>query len=156
MANFITVGSLALIVTAVFSLITLTPSYIIIKMQEAQVSSVTPGQSAEILLAKKDLSQAQSVVSQLSTFATSTTLLDTLAAILGDRPRGVRIENIEYSRSPKGSIFSLEGTSASREGINSFQLSLKADKHFQSVSVPVSALAGAGDGRFTVAITGAF
>ena len=50
----------------------------------------------------------------------------------------------------------VEGLSQSREAINEYRAELSNDARFQSVSVPIGALAGIEDGRFTVTLMGTF
>lgn len=82
----------------------------------------------------------------------TTTPSRSLAAALAVKPAGVSVTSITYSR---GEI-RLSGVSRNRQAVNDFREALEADRRFTSVSVPVAALIGSQDGRFTITLSGLF
>jgi Tfp pilus assembly protein PilN len=151
-------GAVALFAAALLTFFALVPSYIILKMQEAGSSSAAAAQSSEIAAAKKDLTRSQGLVTLLTPIATSSAFLDAFNALLENRPRGAHLDSIIYTEaaySGQGEIV-LAGTSGGREDVNAYRIALEGDDHFTNVSVPVSALAGARDGHFSITLTGAF
>jgi len=151
-------GAVALLAAGGLALLALTPSYIVLKMQESQGTNAIATQTPEIVAAKSDLARAQSVVTQIAPLATSTVFLDALNEVLENRPRGMSLDTISYAKAAnggKGQIV-VAGTSAGREAINTYRIALEKDARFDAVSVPVSALAGAQDGHFTITLTGSF
>lgn len=82
----------------------------------------------------------------------TTTPSGTLIAALGAKPTGVSVTGINYS---KGQLV-LSGVSRDRQAVNDYLEALEADARFSSVSVPVAALVGTQDGRFTITLSGQF
>jgi hypothetical protein len=74
-----------------------------------------------------------------------------LTRALAARPADVVVTNISY-RSGERSIV-LAGVSPRRSAMDAYRSALENSEAFTSVSVPVSALLGTQDGRFTVTLT---
>ena len=157
-ARFIMLGSFALIAAALIACVSILPSYILLKVQEAEESDAAAAQSSEVASVKTDLTKSQALVTQFTPLATSSPFLATFESILTNRSRGLQLKELSYTRATKGTNgeIILDGVSASRDDINAFRVALDADSRFSNVSVPVSALAGAQDGRFTITLNGAF
>ncbi len=71
------------------------------------------------------------------------------------RPDGVEIETIRYQSGTPGQI-TVMGASDAREPVNDFRTALVSGGTYASVSVPVAALVGALEGRFTMTLSGTF
>ncbi len=157
-ARFITAASIVAIASAFVAFLALLPSYIAIRYgipgEQAPVSvpGATPSDRAEITEAQQLLEQLGSLV-----IATTTPAQAILAALAG-KPVGLSLQRITYTAgSPGGSgQVLLVGVSQSPDLITQYRDTLAKDSHFQSVSVPVGALVGTKDGRFTITLGGHF
>lgn len=82
----------------------------------------------------------------------TTTPSASVTAALSVRPKGVSVTSVSYS---KGKIL-ISGSSSNRQAVNDYREALEADPRFTSVTVPVAALVGTQEGRFTMTLAGQF
>lgn len=102
------------------------------------------------------LQEIRGMVFALKLIAVATTTpSEALLHALSPKPPSVAIDHVTYAAGVPGTL-TLSGTSPSPSAINAYRAALAADPHFSSASVPVSALIGANNGRFTMTITGNF
>jgi len=151
-ARFIFVLSLTLILGAVIASLALLPA--ILQVRIAQEALTSP-ENEVARTARDDQAKgarAQILMDALSpiVLATSTPATEALDAALALKPASVSISNISYG---PGSI-QLSGVSNNRQAVNAFRDALEKDSHFKTVAVPVAALVGTQDGRFTMTLTG--
>lgn len=96
------------------------------------------------------------LLEQLSPVASSTApMFDALISALGMRPSGVTVDRVNYVRDAGGEV-TIGGTASSREGVQAYVAALRADPRWKNISVPIGDLAGTGDGRFSITVTGTF
>lgn len=80
---------------------------------------------------------------------------EALQAALTKLPASISVDTVSYKPGEKGQLI-LSGVAQKREDIAAYRDILRATPLFTDVSVPVSALAGAEEGRFSVTIIGTF
>jgi hypothetical protein len=149
-ARFVIVLSIVLGVLVVIALIALAPSYLALEFaapQTIDVPEVERRDPADAIA----ISRAHSLVTQLSSVISATSSpTELFARVLAVRPAGISVDSISYSETD--SRISLSGT-GTREAISAYRDILSEDQFFSSVSVPVGALVGASNGRFSITIT---
>lgn len=159
-ARYVLVGSLALLASAIVTLLALLPAYVVVYVERTSVSgdaslAASPA-GAQEKSDRDDILRAQMLLKDLSTTASSTTVgLDAIRAALEKRSKGITVQTISYVAGETGTIM-VGGTAAGREDISAYATSLRADPRFKSVSIPIGDLAGTGNGRFTITLTGTF
>ena len=151
--RFVFVGSIVSILCSVVVLFAFVPAYLVV---QNGVSETTPSPTISESSDREALVRARAIVAELQPLVSSTSSVITLFDdILEERPDGITVSRIRYMRSNPSTIV-VEGLSQSREAINEYRAELSNDARFQSVSVPIGALAGIEDGRFTVTLMGTF
>ncbi len=153
--RFVIVGSLMAILVACVASTALIPSYLAARaVIKNSVSSKALDINAADRLLIVDTQELSNLMRPLviATTTPTETILTTLAA----KPEGISIDHISYLAGVggKGSRITLAGIAQSPDLIRSYREILAADKHFKNVSVPVDALVGTKDGRFTISIEG--
>lgn len=148
-------AALLLIAAGVAAGLILLPSYIIVQKNIAALSASTAASNASTTVSSDAtfLKRAQLRIDEIAPLVTAATTSDAMIiAVLSARPAGVSIDHINYSA---GKIASIVITGMARTGdqVNAYQHALLANGQFASVSVPVGALAGVGEGHFTMTIT---
>ena len=154
-ARCIMVLALTLLVGAGIASASLIPAFVSVRVAESSVAAAPSAESG----ARDDqakLVRAQTIVGALmplvSLTSTHSTPSETFSFAIGLKPAGISVTGISYS---KGSLM-LTGVSNSRDAVNAYREALEESKHFSAVNVPVAALVGAQEGRFTVTLSGAF
>jgi Tfp pilus assembly protein PilN len=127
------------------------PSYLALHADESALSpALASGMGVHD---QADILRAQSLLATLAPLTLATTTpSQVVAEALALRPKGVSVDHITYT---SGSVI-LDGTAASREGVNAYKKALGADARFTSVSVPLSDLTGAQGGHFSLTLLGNF
>ena len=154
-ARFITVGAGVVAAGALIAMLALLPAFISIHIAR---SALAPEENRAA--ASKDdqtkASRAQAMTAALSPLVAATSSpTSALSAALFLRPSGISITSIAYTKGEPSKII-LTGTSKSREAINRFRDVLEKDSHFTGIAIPVSALVGTQEGKFTATLTGSF
>ena len=156
--RFIFVGSLVLLSGALLALLSLLPSVLTIRAQQAALSEatdITLPVDPENEKDRGDILRAQALVAQFSPMSSSTApALEAILAALRARPAGASVDDIRYT-TEDGSSIVINGA-ANRASISAYREALSADPHFENVSVPAGAFAGTEGGRFSITLTGAF
>lgn len=151
-ARFVFTASLVLCIAAVIASLSLFPSLISVRIARASL----PAQAEISESARDDQTQnarALALVAALSPLANATSSpAEVLFAALGERPAGMSITAMSYS---KGKI-ELSGVATNREAVSVMRDALEKDGRFSSVTVPVAAIVGTQEGRFTMTLTGDF
>jgi hypothetical protein len=147
--RILAMGAAVIALGGVVASLSLLPALISIRIAESSVTSSVAEASA-----KEDQAQAfraQNIIDATMPLATATTSpMDILFFALAEKPVGVSVTGMTVS---KESIM-LSGESGSRVAINMYRDALDASGRFGSVVVPVSALVGTQDGRFTITLSG--
>ncbi len=154
--RFVLVGSITSIICSLFALLALVPPYLAVR-------ATAPGEMAQAapppLLDnsdREDIARAKGLLTELKPLVASTSsVLTSFAAALATRPSGIRVSRMRYVQGDPDSIV-IEGTSRTRDDINTYRTTLSVDPHFKDVSVPIGSLAGIEGGHFTVTLTGDF
>lgn len=149
-ARYLTVGALVLTLGALIASLSLVPTFISITSAEDALTVPSDEASAALDDQQKAL-RAQNLVKALTPLLATSTPSDVISGALALRPAGISITQITYQAGQK--TIALSGTSARREAVNGFRDALEASGLFKSVAVPVSALVGTQDGRFTITLT---
>lgn len=149
-ARLIIVVGLTLAGMALIAILALLPAYIATSVARAGVSSVESASASE---EQVEAARALALIQTLRQFATTTDASSVLLDALARAPEGVAITAIRYNGGDSAS-FVLSGTSARREGVNRYRDILLADQRFGSVTVPVAALVGTQEGRFSITLSG--
>jgi hypothetical protein len=129
----------------------------LLALQSANTTTETSA-SAEDVAMRADITRSQSLLKQFSQMASTSLAFNALQTILLHRPASITINQLDYTRGVGGKpgTILVTGSGSGRDAINTYRLALEAKGNFADVSVPVSALAGADAGRFTMTITGTF
>ena len=153
--RFVFIGSGVALVCALFALLVLVPAYTAVH-SKAGVTSESPQLPASLQTNtdRDDIARAQLLVGGFRPVASSSpSILELLDDVLGVRPDGVLVESINIKRGEAGTI-TLEGSLDSRGALSTYREALLENPRFKSVSVPLGVLAGTGDDRFTITLTG--
>ena len=147
-------GSVASIV-ALFALSALFPSFLALRLGPHAPSVAGDIKTATSTLA---VSEVQNLVTILQPIlvATTTTSVEAMRTALSLKPSGVQIDRVEYSKGSGLGTIILSGIAKDVSDIEGYRTHLTAGGHFTQVSVPVSVLAGATNGRFTITLSGHF
>lgn len=151
-ARFMFTLALALFIGALAAALALVPAFISTRIA---LSSLPEGEISET--ARDDQVQgarAAALVAALAPIvhATSSAPIDSVTAALALKPAGMSISGVRYS---KGKI-ELSGVATNRAAVSAFRDALEKDARFTTVAVPVTALVGTQEGRFTITLSGAF
>ncbi|MDO8562044.1 MAG: hypothetical protein Q7S05_04455 [bacterium] len=160
--RLILVSALVFLAIAALAFLSLLPAYVVLKVEEnseANQASATSTQSnpnPQSRTERNDITRAQTLLVRATqiVFATSSPT-EVFGAALALRPDGVTVSKITFVSGGKGTV-EIIGESMSRDSINNYREALSKDKRFKSVSVPVGALVGGEDGKFTITLTGDF
>lgn len=154
--HFILVGSSVAFVCGLIAFLSLLPAYVIERFERSVATDSAEVVSLPQSTVRDDLVRAQVLAKELQPFASSTvSALPFLEEVLTARPSGVKITMMSFSRGESGTIV-VSGTAPSRDEISAYRTVLASGARFQSVSVPIGALAGSEDGRFSITLTGNF
>ena len=147
------VGVMVLVGGALLASIALIPSLIAVRSAENALAAEIHELSPQAKDDQTKQTRAQALLLALGPIAQATTSPSTtLSSALGLRPAGVTVSSISYK---KGEI-TLTGVAQNREGVSDYRDALQGIGIFKSVTVPVAALVGTQEGRFTMTLTGNF
>ena len=149
--RFIMVGAAASAFGALAAVIALLPAFINVRIARASLEA--PSAAQEAREDNATASHAQTLVDALKPL-TGTPPSDALAEALALQPAGISITGIAYRTNPEE--IELTGISKNREDVNAFRDVLVQSGRFTGVEVPVAALVGTQEGRFTMTLTGAW
>lgn len=154
-ARFILAGSFLAMAMAVFTLLSLAPSYGVLTVtRPAAIAQAAQGRETKNETA--DLAQAQLLVTQyLPVSAASSSLSHALLAALSVRPEGVHVDSIVYTAGNTATL-TFGGIADNPEQIDRYRSALDDDARFTSVKLPVGDLIAARGGRFTITLNGKF
>ena len=160
-ARFVTIAALLLLFLGGLAALSLMPSYLLLRMNgiEVHVASVSSSSSTtqSITADRAVLARAQQHVTALLPFVASSTLPSSaILGVLNARGAGISIDHITYANDGKHGTIVVSGTAKMRQSVETFRQSLTSNVIFASVSIPVGALAGLGNGKFQATLTGNF
>lgn len=151
--RFIKAGSIALVSLALLALVSIAPSYILLTINKPLTSSQDGPAADTQAQDKKDAQRARALIGDLlPIFAATTTPMDLIEKTLLLRPEGVTVSHISYTQDGDTTTVVLRGTTSARGQAESLRKALEDSGYFQSVSIPVNDLIGAGGNQFTVTL----
>ena len=153
-ARFLLLGSLMFAAAAIVAILAILPAYVSVRIARAAVDSSAQQAAAESMTDDQNAAvRTQGLLTHLAPVVNATTSPSgALTIALAQKPADASITLITYASNAKSLV--LTGTSQRREAVNAFRDALEASGRFSSVAVPVAALVGAQDGRFTVTLSG--
>lgn len=153
-SRYVLLLALTLILSALIASLALTPSLIFVQVAQESLRSAADEIRASVAEDQAIQVRTLALLDTLTPLVNATTSPSKfVAAALGVRPQGLSITSITYAGGPRGTLV-LSGTSKNRQAVNAYRDALEADGHFASVAVPVAALVGTQEGRFTVTLSG--
>ena len=149
--------SMLMIICALLTYVIFLPSYIgLVSAPHAASPSATSITKEQQTLDTAVVRHVNSLLTAIGPgIMASSTPVDIIESALAARPAGVHVVQIMYSNGTPSSLV-LSGTSDTDTGINDYRAALAANPQFASVTVPVGALVGTDNGRFSITITGTF
>lgn len=162
-ARLAIVGGLLLSLALVVGILSLTPSFLSLNTQERIL--IDQMRFADNRLAEEGgdvpgaaLEQARREIAFLEAHTAESYISSRIAALLNERPEGIRVTSISFraSEGDGASSLTLSGVSATRENLIAFKQQMEKQTDFESVRLPVSNLAEERDLPFSVIITGTF
>ena len=150
--RLITVASLSAIAAALLSAVALAPIYISLRLEVNALPH--PADMPADNTDRTALQHTQTLLKALRPVLATTTPSMALEQALAVKPSGATVTAISYAAGNPGTIY-LSG-SASRDVINQYQQKLQSVPLFKKVVVPLGDLAGAGDGTFSITLSGSF
>lgn len=134
--------------------VALVPSFLAVRLEPHAESA---GGDLKNASSTNAVLEAQSLIAVLQSVSTTTKAsLEAMQAASALRPSGVSIDHIDYTRGATGGTIVVSGVYRAAGDIDAYRSRLSSDDHFTQVNVPVSALAGATNGRFAITLTGHF
>lgn len=151
-ARFIFTTAVVLCAGALVAALALVPAFVSVRIALSSLPESEVSETARDDQAKG--ARAAALVAALGpiSHATSSAPVESVTAALALKPAGMSISGVRYS---KGKI-ELSGVAANRAAVSVFRDALEADARFTTVAVPVAALVGTQEGRFTITLSGAF
>jgi hypothetical protein len=152
-AHFLLIGSLMLSAGAIVAILAILPAYVSVRIAHAAVDSSQRAAEENLSTDQAAALRTQGLLKHLAAVASATTSpTEALTTALSQKPAGVSITVVSYTASSKSML--LTGTSQRREAVTAFRDALEGSRRFTTVAVPVAALVGTQEGRFTVTLNG--
>jgi hypothetical protein len=156
-ARFLLIGSCALGAGAGVAILSITPALISVKIARASLDA-SQREEAQGNMSEDQTAalRAQGLITALLPIANATSSpTEALSLALAQKPAGISITAITYSSGAKSAI-ALTGTADRREAVSAFRDNLEKTGRFSKVEVPVAALLGTQEGKFTITLSGIF
>src|SRR3989344_3283850 len=154
-ARFIIAASLAALLAAGFSALSLLPGYLALHAAESVTTQPSLSKSGASSADRAAIASIQAMLKALSPLVATTTPTAVIIQALSLRPSNITVDRIAYSADNSGSIL-LTGSAATREAINKYRQTLSGDAHWKGVSVPIGDLTGEPGARFSITLSGPF
>jgi len=154
--------ALVLLGSATFSFFTLLPAHIAMQVERSaaerpdtdQTKVLSPAEN-QVRIERQEVIRSRTLLNTITPIISSTSSpTESINTALSLRTNGIRVDRIAFVAGVDGGI-TLSGLSLGRENINQYKDALIKSARFKGVSVPVGALVGSEDGRFTITLTGA-
>jgi len=154
-ARFIIAASLAALLTAGFSALSLLPGYLALHAAESVTIQPSLSKSGASSADRAAIASIQAMLKALSPLVATTTPTAVIIHALSLRPSNITVDHITYPADNPGTIL-LAGSAATREALDGYRQALSAAPLWKTVSVPVGNLTGEPGARFSITLTGAF
>jgi len=152
--RFLLVGAVMLAGGAVVATLAILPAFISVRIARAGIET-----SEAARLASGDQSaaaRAQVLLGILGSIAAATSSPSgVLAGALSLKPANISVNTIIYTGGGQGKIV-LSGVAGRREAVSEYRDALSGSGRFVDVAVPVAALVGTQEGKFTITLSGSF
>ena len=156
------VGALVLLCAAAISGLALLPAHVALQVEKNAAArpdaetTALPQADRQMRRERDEVMRAQALLDSVSPIISATSSpTESINAALSLRPSGVRVDRIAFAAGPNGEI-TISGISPRRDSINQYKEALAKSERFKNVSVPVGALVGTEDGKFTITLSGTF
>ena len=157
-----TVGLIFLSALLVIGIIALFPSYILLKTNESVLH-----QKSSLFREQKNTEEASAAslvritnmeLTLLSSIKQEMLFSERLAEIVGGQPKGIVTDHIMFvtQKDKEEGVFTMGGTSATRDSLLSLERLLKQQPDFKTVTLPVSNLAEDHNIQFSLTARGSF
>lgn len=148
-------GALCALMCALVSAFALVPAYAVLYVTKP----IIPASAGVSATSTQDdtaaIVQAKALLSTLTSIATSSSPAERIALVLNARPAGILVEHVALTHGTPGTLV-LAGSANDSVALNRYQNTLRTVAGVTSVNVPINDLAGAGNGDFTITLTGDF
>jgi len=158
--NRILTGSFIIIAAAsLIASLALLPAYILIRFERISLESQNQAIAESVSLSESNTDRDVLIDARKRIEAIDKTLHNTgavallMRTLIERRPEGLRIQSVQFTSREKNTT-RISGTMESRAQMQEYIAALSASSLFDSVSVPVSALADAADGIFVITASG--
>lgn len=152
-ARFLLLGSGMFAAAAVIAIFAILPAYVSVRIARASVDSAVRESARAAGEEQAAAVRTQMLITNLTPIANATSSpTDVLSVALAQKPAGISITTISFVGGAKSNIL-LTGTAQRREAVTTFRDALQASGRFSNVAVPVAALVGTQEGRFTITLS---
>lgn len=145
----------SMFIGACVALLSLLPGYIVLRIANANLQQATSATTTTTTSESSSLARTRSLVTVLTPLVASSSPSERMLQLIALRPQGITLQELSYTRGSPGTII-LSGTAISSMAIDQYRNALRAAPDVLDATVPISDLAGAGDGAFTITVTGTF
>jgi Tfp pilus assembly protein PilN len=159
----ILLGSFIMIaISAVIGILVLLPTYILIRVDRVSIEEQLNAYSDSVSVSQNnkdrdDLIDARKRMESINKIFSRKSLATEIITSVTERlPKGIYLNSIQYFSKDSKRTINISGSIESRAQIRAYVSSLESDKLFDSVTVPVSALADADEGHFVITAEGTF
>ncbi|HEY4514300.1 MAG TPA: hypothetical protein VJH69_03150 [Candidatus Paceibacterota bacterium] len=154
------VGALMFLLSALFVVLALLPSYIIPRIEQnilkKSESTLSVNGESDPVAEKNELSRSRDILLRATpAISASSSPSDLISAALSRRPQGIYVNRISFTAGRDGTMI-IAGDATGREELNQYREELSKDERFTAVSIPVGSLIEAKGGEFTITLKGLF
>ncbi|RJR12904.1 hypothetical protein C4585_03015 [Candidatus Parcubacteria bacterium] len=159
--RFLFVGGVAALSTACVAILVLIPSFVATRTSHEKYAEepLASSPKEEIEKERAEILHARSLIQELAPVMQKTKTFEALLEVLAARPNGISIQSIDIKESTdekRTHTIVIAGSAVDRTRVSDYRSALAKLPFFDSVTVPVGALAGAGEGRFSITLSGTF
>lgn len=153
-SRFLRASGLAALCTAFVLFIALIPAYLTARATYMpNALSDTSVDKEEIEQEKEEIAKAKALVEELGPKVKGIRTFEIMADALRARPAGISIQKMQFTKEGSRATIVISGTASNRTQVSAYRTALSEISRFETVTVPVGALAGTDSGQFSVTIT---
>ena len=155
-SRYLFVTSIGIATSALVAILAILPAFMSVRIARASLESSVREAQGTVKEEQTAALRTQNLIASLSPLLQATSSpTDALSLALAQKPAGISITTITYTGGAKGTLV-LSGTSNNRDSVNAFRDALEKTQRFSNIAIPVAALVGTQEGRFTVTLSGVF
>ena len=145
---------IAAIMLGILAVLVLIPSYLALFSGSKQAPlSYTTNVGVQQRVDQSVISRAAAYTDTLYPIIAASSSMDAaISAVLVARPTVVHLDDISYT----GGLITVMGVAPDAPALENYRGALTRSTVFKTVAIPVNALVGANDGRFTISLSGDF